>query len=293
MGLEQITGELERRAGIRIVSDQARVIGGGSINRAFYLPTDTEPLFVKLNAAQALQAFEAEADGLETLRSAKAVAVPETVDVGCAGGTAYLALRWLELSSRTTAAERLLGAALARQHRVTAGQFGWHRDNTIGATPQRNTPTSSWVDFLRLERLGFQLELAADRGLPQQQLDHGYRVLERIERFFKDDEPAASLLHGDLWSGNWGSDASGKPYIYDPAVYYGDREADLAMTRLFGGFGDAFYSAYQAEWPLAAGWEARVDLYNLYHLLNHFNLFGAGYLGEVGHCLMRLLHAGS
>jgi len=291
LDLQHITGELKRRVGVRAASDRARVVAGGSINRAFYVPTDREPLFIKINEAPALPVFQAEAEGLEALRSAGSVAVPDTVDVGRARGTAYLALRWVGLSSRTTAAERLLGAALARQHRVTAERFGWHRENTIGATPQRNTPTSSWLDFLRLERLVFQLELAAERGLPRQHLDQGHRVLERLEWFFGDYEPAASLLHGDLWSGNWGCDSSGTPYIYDPAVYHGDREVDLAMTRLFGGFGRAFYSAYQREWPLASGWEARVDLYNLYHLLNHFNLFGGGYLAQTADSLTRLLSA--
>ena len=291
MDLQQITGELKRRVGVRAASDRARVVAGGSINRAFYVPTDREPLFIKINEAPALPVFQAEAEGLEALRSAGSVAVPDTVDVGHAGGTAYLALRWVGLSSKTTAAERLLGAALARQHRVTAERFGWHRENTIGATLQRNTPTSSWLDFLRVERLVFQLELAAKRGLPRQHLDQGHRVLKRLDWFFGDYRPAASLLHGDLWSGNWGCDSFGTPYIYDPAVYHGDREADLAMTRLFGGFGTAFYSAYQNEWPLASGWEARVDLYNLYHLLNHFNLFGGGYLAQTADSLTRLLCA--
>jgi len=235
--------------------------------------------------------FESEAEGLAALRDATAVAVPDTVDVGCAGQVCYLALSWVPLSGRTAAGERALGVALARQHRATAETFGWHRDNTIGATPQKNTPTVSWLEFLRKERLGFQLRLAAERGLPDRQLDQGRLLLERLDWFFPDHEPVPSLLHGDLWSGNGGCDDSGTPYIFDPAVYYGDREADLAMTRLFGGFGSAFYSAYQREWPLDAGWEVRVDLYNLYHLLNHFNLFGSAYLGQTADSMARLLRA--
>ena len=291
MDLERIVGELERRAGVRAFPEQARAIAGGSINRAYYLPTDRQPLFVKVNGAHAVSMFEAEAEGLAALRGADALAVPTTVDVGSASGTAYLALGWVALSSRTGSAERRLGAALAEQHRVTAARFGWHRDNTIGATPQRNTQRSSWTEFLRRDRLGFQLDLAAGRGLPRRELEGGLRVLERLERFFPQGEPAPSLLHGDLWSGNWGADAAGTPYVFDPAVYYGDREADLAMTRLFGGFGEAFYAAYEEAWPLTDGWEERVDLYNLYHLLNHFNLFGSGYLGQVAASIARVLDA--
>ena len=288
MDLEHSIGELKRRFGIRTDTKDVKSIFGGNINRAFCLSTDSESLFVKINAARALSFFEAEADGLEALRTAEGVSVPEIVDVGCAGEISYLALRWIEFSSKTKSAEHLLGMALAQQHRDTAEQFGWYRENTIGATPQRNTFMCNWSDFFQLERLGVQLELAAKRGLPQQQLDQAHYVMERLEWFFAGREPVASLLHGDLWSGNWGCDASGKPFIYDPAVYYGDREADLAMTRLFGGFGDAFYSAYQNEWPLTDGWEARVDLYNLYHLLNHFNLFGASYLDQTSDTLSRL-----
>ena len=291
MDLEQVCDELERRVGVRVEVDRAKPVAGGSINQAFYVPTEREPLFLKINRASALSMFESEAEGLEALRAAAAVTVPDAVDVGCAGQVSYLALSWIELSGKTAAGERALGAALAQQHRATAETFGWHRDNTIGATPQRNTRTASWLGFLRKERLGFQLQLAAERGLPERQLDQGRALLERLDWFFARYEPAPSLLHGDLWSGNWGCDAVGTPYIFDPAVYYGDREADLAMTRLFGGFGNAFYSAYQSEWPLDAGWEARVDLYNLYHLLNHFNLFGSAYLGQTADNIARLLRA--
>ena len=291
MDLEQLTAELKRRVGIECAVEDAKIVAGGSINQAYYMPSDRAPLFLKINAPGALSMFEAEAEGLAELRAATAVSVPDTVDVGLAGGAAYLALSWVDLQDKTAAGERALGAALARQHRVTAERFGWHRENTIGSTPQRNTLTSDWLEFLRTDRLGFQLELASERGLPGEELDRGRRLLERLDWFFSDHAPVPSLLHGDLWSGNWGCDGVGTPYIYDPAVYYGDREADLAMTRLFGGFGHAFYSAYQSEWPLETGWEARVDLYNLYHLLNHFNLFGHGYLSQTAGGLARLLRA--
>lgn len=286
--LSPVLREIESRTGFRGDSSRARAVGGGSINQAFKVPGDPRPLFVKINRASALPDFEAEAEGLEAIGNAGGLAVPEVIASGCVGGTAYIALEWVDMGSRTVAAQRRLGAGLAAQHRVTAKHFGWHRHNTIGATPQRNTPLGDWLGFYQTERLEFQLELAQQNGFPSRQLTRGRRLSEQLESFFADYRPAASLLHGDLWSGNWGADEAGRPYLFDPAVYYGDREADLAMTRLFGGFGAAFYAAYEERWPLAPGWEQRVDLYNLYHLLNHFNLFGSGYLGQVSTCLSRL-----
>ncbi len=286
--LGPVIRELERRTGFCGDPARVRAVVGGSINQAFRLAGEPRPLFVKTNRAAALPDFEAEAEGLASLGAAGGVAVPAVLASGCVGDVAYLALEWLELGGRTAAAQRRLGRGLARQHRATSKTFGWHRHNSIGATPQRNTPRGNWPDFYRDERLWFQFELARKNGLPDRQLMQGRRLAERLEAFFRDYQPTASLLHGDLWSGNWGADANGKPYVFDPAVHYGDREADLAMTRLFGGFGESFYSAYEEQWPLAPGWEQRADLYILYHLLNHFNLFGAGYLGQVAGCLARL-----
>jgi len=233
--------------------------------------------------------FEAEAAGLEALAQARAVRVPAVVAVGALAETAYLVLEWIELGSRSAAAERSLGRDLASQHRATQPAFGWDRDNTIGSTPQRNAPADDWLTFFRERRLRYQLDLASRNGLPVQISTDAERLLDGAAGLFVGHEPDASLLHGDLWGGNWGATADGTPVIFDPAVYYGDREADVAMTRLFGGFGDAFYEAYEDAWPLAPGWERRVDFYNLYHLLNHFNLFGAGYLPSVRTALDKLL----
>lgn len=286
--LGPVARELRQRAGFRCEASRARAVGGGSINQAFKLPGDPRSLFVKINRAAAATAFEAEAEGLESLRAAGGVAVPKVIARGCAGDTAWLALEWVELGGRSGTAQRRLGKGLATQHRATRERFGWHRHNTIGATPQRNTPAEDWLDFFRRERLEFQLELATQNGLPNQLLSRGRKLCGRLESFFSGYRPEPALLHGDLWSGNWGANDAETPYLFDPAVYYGDREADLAMTRLFGGFGADFYSGYEEQWPLAPGWERRTDLYNLYHLLNHFSLFGAGYLGRVASCLSRL-----
>ena len=164
--LVAVSRELAGRTGIRTEASRARTVGGGSINQAFKLPGDPCPVFLKVNNANSLSAFEAEAHGLQALAGAGGLAVPAVIDAGRAGDAAYLALEWIDFGGRTALAERRLGAGLARQHRATADQFGWHRHNTIGATPQRNTQTADWIEFLRRERLGFQLDLAARRGLP-------------------------------------------------------------------------------------------------------------------------------
>ena len=164
-------------------------------------------------------------------------------------------------------------------HHCGKDRFGWHRDNTIGLTPQHNHWGDVWVDFFRQHRLEFQLQLAERNGFAGELQTEGRRLSENLESLFEDYKPAASLLHGDLWGGNWAS-SNGEPVIFDPAVYFGDRETDIAMTQLFGGFGRDFYSAYQESWPMEAGHEDRLKLYQLYHVLNHLNLFGSGYLGR-------------
>jgi protein-ribulosamine 3-kinase len=181
------------------------------------------------------------------------------------------------LSGRLKGAE--VGRRLARLHRCGSPYFGWHRDNTIGSTPQRNDQTSDWVDFWRRHRLGFQLELAARNGYDRSLSSSGERLMAVLDALIG-HRPAASLLHGDLWGGNIGATREGEPVIFDPAVYYGDRETDLAMTELFGGFGSDFYAAYGEEWPLPPEYATRKILYNLYHVLNHLNLFGGGYLAR-------------
>lgn len=195
---------------------------------------------------------------------------PQPLAQGVAGGKAYLLLEYLDLKS--TADFAALGRMLATAHRKPGARFGWQRDNYIGATPQANGWCDDWAEFWRERRLRPQLELARSKGF-----DLGKVALEDLLVRHK---PEPSLLHGDLWSGNAGFTASG-PVVFDPAVYYGDREADLAMTELFGGFPREFYAAYEEVFPLPEGYGMRKHLYNLYHLLNHLNLFGGGYLGQV------------
>jgi fructosamine-3-kinase len=195
-------------------------------------------------------------------------------------GEAFIEMEKLELGGRED--WPAMGRMLAALHRKTAERFGWASDNWIGLAPQTNGWSEDWIAFWRERRLAPQLERAglASKAAP---------LLERLERFFPGYRPVPSLLHGDLWRGNAGFTPEG-PVIFDPAVYYGDREADLAMTELFGGFPRAFYAAYEDAWPLDSGYTRRKRLYNLYHLLNHLNLFGASYLGQV-HAVLRGLAA--
>jgi protein-ribulosamine 3-kinase len=288
-----ISAWLSRNTGRSFASSPAAEISGGSVHRCVRWPGESGDAFVKLAAADSLATFEAEAAGLQALAEAAALRVPAVLAVGHAGGHALLALEWLDLVAPVAsdrASQALLGERLAMQHRVTARRSGWHRDNTIGATPQLNAWGDDWVRFFRERRLGFQLDLAAVNGLDLNVIERGRDVAERCGAFFFSHRPVPSLLHGDLWGGNWGVLAgSREPAIFDPAVYYGDRETDIAMTRLFGGFGPRFYAAYQSAWPLDQAAGTRRTLYNLYHVLNHFNLFGGGYGRQAAGMIDRLL----
>jgi fructosamine-3-kinase len=280
---------LEAATGLRLRAAASPVGAGGGFASCQRWDSDSGPVFVKVAPVARAAALEAEALGLRELAAAREIRVPAVLGHGTTGAHAFLALEWIEFGATRPGTEATLGRQLARTHRVTAAQYGWHRDNTIGATPQRNDWTADWAEFLRRHRLGFQLDLAERSGHGGHWLEQGRRLCERIEAFLAGHSPPPSLLHGDLWGGNWAADSAGAPVIFDPATYYGDREADLAMTYLFGGFGRAFYDAYESEWPLDHGAATRRDLYNLYHVLNHLNLFGGGYRAQAARMIERLL----
>lgn len=261
--------------------------GGGCINQTLRVRYGADSYFVKLNTASRADMFAAEALGLRELQDSHTLRVPEAVCWGDDGESAYLVLEDLQLGGRDDLAA--LGEGLAAMHRVTRERFGWDTDNTIGSTLQINTSEHDWVDFWRTQRLQFQLQLAAQNGHGGRLQSQGEKLLDAFPALFADYSPPASLLHGDLWSGNYAFNRSGEPVIYDPAVYYGDREADLAMTELFGGFGADFYAAYRANYPLDAGYGVRKTLYNLYHILNHLNIFGEGYRSQAYRMMDALL----
>lgn len=260
---------------------------GGCINHSLTLQAqDGRRFFLKLNSRDKADMFAAEAEGLAALAQSGAIRVPRAVAWGSTGDSAWLVLEHLDLGGRGSGAD--LGHRLAALHRASSPTYGWHRDNTIGATHQPNTTGPAWIDFYRRHRLGFQLDLARCNGASRRLLQDGEHLLADLEAFFPGYAPPPSLLHGDLWGGNYAY-ADGEPVLFDPAVYFGDREADLAMTELFGGFPEDFYAAYRQDWPLDPGYAVRRTLYNLYHVINHFNLFGGGYGGQAEQMLAQLL----
>ncbi|MHB1052092.1 MAG: fructosamine kinase family protein [Thiobacillus sp.] len=276
--LSEIAAAISRSSGASFAVENTQAVHGGDISQAFKLSDDSRSFFVKTQPAIHLEWFEAEAAGLTELANANAVRVPQVVCHGVAAGQAYLVLEHLLLKPHGDAAH--LGRLLAQQHRVSATQFGGPRDNGIGATPQPNPWQENWVDFWRDQRLGFQLRLAAGNGYGGALQTDGDALLSQLDVFFDGYVPAPSLLHGDFWGGNHGYLSDGSPVIFDPAVYFGDRECDLAMSELFGGFAPDFYAAYREAWPLDAGYAVRKTLYNFYHILNHANLFGGSYVAQ-------------
>lgn len=288
-----ILDELDRGAPTEIAA-----VGGGCIAQAAVAHfADGSKAFVK-RAAGDPDMFKREAEGLRALADAGALRVPEVLAVSADALV-------LELIDQGSPAEDFFtdfGRRFALLHQTRGSVCGFAHDNFIGATPQPNAPVVDdwdeaiegdgldWPEFFVRRRLRFQVELAAENG-------HGHelsRLLDRAESRIREllstDPVAPSLLHGDLWSGNFMADDEGRPVLIDPAVYYGHREADLAMTLLFGGFGDEFYAAYDEAWPLVHGWKERVPLYQLYHLLNHLNLFGSAYYARSRNILEQFAH---
>ncbi len=268
-------------------------VTGGCIHEAVKLSGamagKAREFFAKVNEANRLVMFASEAEGLAALRKAGALRVPEVITQGEDGERAWLVLEWLEIAPLDATSGALLGTALAAQHRLPQAKFGWARDNFIGASPQLNGWSDSWLAFWRGKRLVAQLRLAEKKRLPSKMIDRGERLATDCEAFFRTYTPEKSLLHGDLWGGNAAAIGGVAPVVFDPAVYVGDREADIAMTALFGGFPEDFYSAYRAAWALDDGYGVRRNFYNLYHVLNHANLFAGNYVAQSTDSIERLL----
>ena len=261
-------------------------IGGGSISQAYRITDDERSYFLKLNQATRFAMFEAEALGLKEIADSQTIRVPRPICWGTTEGTAYIVMEYLPLGGGGQASWYRLGQDLAAMHRVISNSgFGWRQDNTIGDTPQKNPWTGDWLTFYREQRLRYQFQLARRRGhFPRQD-----ELLAALPDLLAGHEVVPSLVHGDLWSGNAAVMTEGTPVILDPATYYGDREVDIAMSELFGRFPQPFYEGYNAAYPLDKGYEVRKTLYNLYHVINHFNLFGGGYGSQANGMIDRLL----
>jgi protein-ribulosamine 3-kinase len=265
----------------------ATPLQGGSINEAYRLGDDRHQIFVKLNRGDRLEMFNAEQAGLEAIRNSGSIRVPEVFATGRIADQSFIAMEYIELGGKINPDQ--FASALAAMHNCKQQRFGFDCDNTIGSTAQPNTWTDNWIDFWRRYRLGFQLELARENGIDPNLIDAGERLCGILESFFSNYQPQGSLLHGDLWQGNYAADNSGQVVIYDPACYFGDHEADLAMMELFGHPGERFFEVYRDSFDIDDGYRARRDLYNLYHLLNHANLFGGGYAAQALQLIQKLM----
>lgn len=268
--------------GVRVRSERA--VGGGMINETRQLLlTNGKSFFLKVNSRAHSDLFVEEARGLLALRETTGPRVPAPLGLFEKGDHQYLLMEWIEAGRPGGDFWTRFGGALAQLHRTNRSpRCGFFGDNHIGTTDQPNGWMVSWHDFFGERRLLFQVELARKHGRADAAMEQGVRsLIKKLPDLVPDlDEGGASILHGDLWGGNYMASTENEPVVIDPAVYYGHREADLAMSELFGGFSPEFYRAYQAEWPLVPGYEQRRDIYNLYHLLNHLNLFGGSYAGS-------------
>ncbi|MEL6868866.1 MAG: fructosamine kinase family protein [Pseudomonadota bacterium] len=266
-----------------------RAVSGGDICRSYRVDTSQGPLFVKTQAPSFAAAFAAESDALQVIGDTGAIRVPTVRGQGSGARASWLALEWLDLQSADRQAATVMGESLAAMHRVCADQHGWHCSNFIGRSVQPNARSEHWATFFAAQRLGTQLRYLRDAPAAAGLLKPLAQVIDKTPALLAGHEPQPSLLHGDLWSGNWAMHRDGAPVVFDPAAYFGDRETDLAMTELFGGFPAEFYSAYHAAWAVCEGYERRRDLYQLYHVLNHVTLFGGSYVGQAHSLLTRLL----
>ena len=262
----------------KLVSFQS--VGGGCINNTIKLVTETNTYFLKWNSADALDMFEKEHKGLLLLGEHTQLKVPEVLNSGLSHDKSFLLLEWVEKGRMDNQFWSDFGVGLARMHQSSASHFGLDHDNFIGSLHQSNSMHDSWSSFFINERLKPQIALANQKGLIQSDLITKFEKLYlQLDNLVPKEAPA--LLHGDLWSGNFSSSTPNQPTIFDPAVYYGHRETELAFTNMFGGFSLEFYHYYQVEFPLEPGFNDRMDIHNLYPLLVHVNLFGSSYLSGV------------
>ena len=261
-------------------------VSGGCIHEARRLQGNGTSYFVKSGHASAFDMFESEADGLSAITATAAISTPHVICAGHDDDESWLVLEWIDLDGDADAAA--MGRNLATMHAHHGSYFGWHRDNWIGSSVQHNGACDDWARFWRDRRLAVQFDMAAANGHAGLAASRD-ELLGRVSELMEGHSPAPSLVHGDLWSGNAGYDRAGRPVIFDPAVYYGDAEVDLAMTELFGGFPNRFYEAYRETLPEMPGYRLRRDVYNLYHVLNHANLFGGDYLAQATALISKIL----
>ena len=284
---QSIAGEITQATGTPFEITDTRSVSGGCINQGYKVTGNNNTYFVKLNEASTVEMFRAEALGLTQMYDTQTITIPKPICWGVAGNSSYIVLEWLDLGRGNSSSWLEMGRQLAQMHSTgTVERFGWEMNNTIGSTPQINTWMDSWADFFAEQRIGYQLRLADRKGGNFPDTD---KVVAAVRDKLADREPEASIVHGDLWSGNANITKDGQPTIFDPATYYGDREVDLAMTELFGGFPNSFYQGYNQQWQLDSSYQQRKTIYNLYHILNHFNIFGGGYASQAQRMIQQII----
>ena len=285
--MKQLIDHLSERLNERIINHQA--ISGGDISQAFSLETLHNRYFLKVNSRKHGKAlFKAELLGLKAIAATNTIAVPKVFDHGSFGDYGFLLMEFIVAKSPDGDDYKRLAVQLAKLHKQTSVQFGFEHDNFIGSLPQRNKPHTNWTDFYLEERLLPQFELALSKNLLiTAEIPKVEKMKQVLSELFLGVNP--SLLHGDLWSGNFLIAENGMPYLIDPAVYYGHHEVDIAMTMLFGGFSSSFYTAYHHEFPVGQNFNARIAIYQLYYLLVHLNLFGSSYYNAVKRITLKYL----
>lgn len=287
MHWKQLEEQLKTELGNDFKMVSTHAVGGGDIHQAFQIHSKQGNFFLKANSLASAPLFTSEAQGLKEMQASLSLRVPQVIAQGETDQQAWLLLEFIPLCASGDDFQR--GKDLAMMHHFTQKQFGFHANNYIGHTLQPNNWTDNWVEFYGKQRLKHQLDLALNAGIDQAVFEQGQQLIEQLPKFFTAYAPEASLLHGDLWGGNASFCEDGEAIFYDPACYYGDREADLAMTELFGGFSDDFYKGYHHVFPIDDGYQLRKPLYNLYHVLNHYNLFGGSYARQAERMIKQLL----
>jgi fructosamine-3-kinase len=279
--IKAIKINLEETFGVKVKILETSTLNGGTINSAGRIITDKGNFFVKWNDTSLYKGmFESECKGLKLLKAAGEIKIPDVMFTGNTQDFGFLVLENIESGTPQFDFWDIFGNQLAKLHQHKGEYFGLEYDNFIGSLPQINTPTNNWVDFFINNRLEPQLKLAIDSGKADLSIQTKFESLyKNLNDIFPKEKP--SLLHGDLWSGNFMTTITGDPAIFDPSVYYGHREMDLAMSRLFGGFDFEFYDSYNEVYPLEKNWQKRIEICNLYPLLVHVNLFVGSYIQSV------------
>jgi len=273
----KITKKIENLRGSAVKKTES--LSGGCISNAYKVTfEDNLSCLIKINEHSPADMFIKEAHGLQELRKANAIKVPEVLLFDAE----FILLEFINSASNQKYFYEEFGRKYALLHKYNADEFGFYENNYIGSTPQINInderTKKNWTSFYLSNRLLYQFKLAEKNGYADSRLRDAFmKMVSKIESILEGSDAKPSLLHGDLWSGNYMTDENGDACLIDPAVYYGHREADLAMTKLFGGYPDSFYHAYNEAFPLREGWKYRENIYMLYHVLNHLNLFGSGY----------------